>query len=340
MGTAAAPMRTLYSRLSETGLPRKYVREVLLPDWWDDEAAESPAGLAEAMLTIARHGGVDYESLKDPNAPVRLATTSSVRYKRPDNIDEEELGLATALVLRAAHLAALAAPPPTTNLLGDPIAIREELLGAGAPWVSFEVLLDACWAAGIPVLHVSRFPKGAKKMHGMAVRLDGRAVIVISRQDSPAWLLFILAHELGHICLGHVAEGQTIVDQVVGDDESSDSEERDANAFAIALLCGVRGRTFMTTGRWPTADQLAAVAVRIGREHRVDPGHIALNVGHTQNMFALARAALAKIDPHTDGPALTRKRLVARLDWTALPEDSARFLARLCGVADDEGTDR
>src|SRR5215471_1128165 len=48
-----------------------------------------------------------------------------------------------------------------------------------------------------------------------------------------AWLLFILAHVLGHILRGHVTRDGVLVDQEVDRTSATDAEERAANAFAL-----------------------------------------------------------------------------------------------------------
>jgi len=47
------PMRDIYSRLKPLGFDSGFVRELLLPDWWDDELARVPANRAIAEATIS-----------------------------------------------------------------------------------------------------------------------------------------------------------------------------------------------------------------------------------------------------------------------------------------------
>ena len=46
---AKNPMPQLYRQLGTAGFPRKYLREVVLPSWWEDEIAHNPAGYAEGL---------------------------------------------------------------------------------------------------------------------------------------------------------------------------------------------------------------------------------------------------------------------------------------------------
>ena len=108
------PMTHLYSRLTEAGYPKKYVREVVLPSWWDDRAAGSSAGFAEVLLIIARRLGLDYASLRSGEGKPKPTARPLVKFKtaaRGTSADECEAG--AAIALQAARFAALGAPKPS-----------------------------------------------------------------------------------------------------------------------------------------------------------------------------------------------------------------------------------
>src|SRR5262249_3747340 len=141
-------------------------------------------------------------------------------------------------------------------------------------------LIDYCWSLGIPVIHLSSFPN-AKRPDGLCASVKGRPVIVLCKKVMrSAWLLFILAHELGHVALGHIEDDGVLIDESMSDNVK-DKEEDDANAFAIELLTGNADERFSSSGRWPNATQLAEVALETGTRLRIDPGHIVLNYAHT-----------------------------------------------------------
>jgi hypothetical protein len=56
---AKNPMTQLYSRLGGVGFPRKYLRKIVLPSWWDDEIAHNPAGYTEGLMLLSRNLGLD-----------------------------------------------------------------------------------------------------------------------------------------------------------------------------------------------------------------------------------------------------------------------------------------
>jgi hypothetical protein len=326
---ARNPMAEVYKRLSGLGLPKTYVRATVLPSWWDDDAATSPAGLAEAKMLIARHVGIDLADLKGTETP-KPGMITKYKFKKAKKSSGDDVDLARRLASQVAFLAAHAVAAPIVKL---PTAaeIRARLIDEGNPWIGLECLLDFCWTSGIPVLHVNNFPPGAKKMDGLSANVGGRPVIIISKEHrQPAWLLFILAHELGHIERGHIEEDEVLVDERVEVD-SSDSEEIQANEFALELLCGDKKKTFVAADRWPNANQLAAEARRIGTKLQIDPGHIVLNYGNSmgRTFFPVANAALAMLNPSPDAVGLIQGRLAKNLDWSSLPEEAAEFVAKM-----------
>lgn len=327
------PMPAVYAKLERAGFAQRYVRDVVLPEWWDDEAATADAALAEALLTIAQLTGLDYSSLRG-EAEAQPAVPEGVRFKRAQSVAESDLLVCSNVALRTAALAALCVSDGELSVPLSAAAVRNEILARGEPWVSLETIVDACWAAGIPVIHLSQLPPKAKKMDGMSAMVQGRPVIVVTRQNrASAWLAFIVAHELGHIVLGHLKENEAIVDNDVAD--LADDEEQQANRFALELLCGDPRARLTTSQRWPKAPELAAHAKEFGQRNQIDPGHVVLNFGKSMDLFNIACAALNCIEPNADAPGLIRRKMMERLDWTALPPDAARFLIRIADAEDD-----
>ncbi len=327
----ANPMLALYARLSRAGLTRNYVRGTALPGWWDDEVASTPAGYAQGLLLLARHLGLDIRSLQNDSSPIRLREFGLCKYKKREGVGEDELAMCRMMATRAGQLAAEAMSAPFEGIPASASEIRQTILDTGACWVGLPELLDYCWSVGIPVLHLDHFPKNARRPDGFVARVGGRPVVVLCiRKKQPAWLLFILAHELGHAALGHLTEDGSILDDRI-DKESGDAEEMEANAFAIELLTGSPTYRLRAADRWPNAQGLAEEAKRIGRLEMIDPGHVVLNYAHSMGngFFAVANAALTRLDPEANAIAFIRGVMADRLDWSNLPEDSSEFLMRV-----------
>lgn len=324
-------MTELYSRLSAVGLSRPFVKKTALPDWWEDEIGENPASYAEALLYLSRHLGLSLETLQDPTLPIALRNFGPCKFKHTAGTGEDELALAQAIGIRASQLAVSAMPNPLRELPESAADIRLAIIGTGEPWVSFRALLKYCWSIGIPVVFLARFPPHAKKMHGMAVMFRGRPAIVLSKNaKQPAWLLFVLAHELGHIICEHLSDGSALVDQDVENNESDD-EEKEANDFALELITGKPKYSVIAPGRWPNAHELARSAKEIAEKRQIDPGHIVLNYAHSMgpDFWAVANAALKLLEPDANAPVTVRSMLAAKLDWSLLPKDSCSFLMRV-----------
>jgi len=260
------------------------------------------------------------------------------KYKKRADTTEDELLLSRVIATRAAQLAAAAIDKPCIKVPEFASDLRQQILDRG-PWVSFDELLNACWDMGIPVLHINHFPRGAKRPDGFTLRVGSRPVIVICKSiRQPAWLLFILAHELGHIAHGHIPEDSALIDEKMHDN-LRDQEEIEADTYALELLTGDGEASVATSGRWPNMQELALRAQDMGKRNHVDPGHIVLNYAHTMgegSFFAVANGALKLLYPQADAIAMIREKLAANLDWERLPEDSSDFLMRMTCQESDE----
>lgn len=177
-------------------------------------------------------------------------------------------------------------------------------------------------------------------MEGMVTFVCGRPVIVLTKKvPHPDWLLFLLAHEIGHLAKGHLAEdeGQAIVDDTVevkvGDDR--DQQEEEANKFATHLLAP-EGREVKLGERLPTAAKLAQKAQVFGQEKGMAPGYVILNAVHNslingQKPYALGQKALRFIPSDDDKSAadFCKDALRSNVDRSALRDDSVEFLEKI-----------
>lgn len=304
-----------------------------MPSWWDDEAAASDAGFTEGLLHISRYLGLDFDSLRDQNAEVRLAATGVCKFKKHNsNIDDQKLLLVRAMAFRAASIVASTVKENSVAIPNDALAIRNSILESGSPWVSLASLLDYCWSIGVPVLHIEQFPKGVHKPAGLATKVNNKPVIVLGKNTKFSGLqVFYLAHELAHLALGHVPENGLVLDEKIDRSGSDDAEEQSADAFAVELLNGMKECCYVANGRWPNALSLANSARRVGEQQMVDPGHIVFNYAHSmgQSFYGVAVEASKLLNPNDDATKTIRERTIKNLDWSALPEDTSEFLMRI-----------
>jgi len=322
-------MQNLYARLSRAGLPKEYVTQKILPEWWSDEIAERPSGYLEAISYIAKHLGIPLSDLRNTDNSLAPQDAAAARFKLREGVNEDDVTWARALAIRAAEIAASGTSRPceySSPLNGR--SVRNQILNDGSPWVNLANLTDFCWSMGFPVIHLPSVP--GNKMDGMAVRADDRPVIVLSlNKKHEAWLLFILAHELGHILRGHLDEDEAWVDEEF-DLGATEMHEQEANSFAVELITGDPD-TEASAESYPKAHRLAQNVLRIGKECQIDPGALILNFAYhdTGNVWALASAALNELESDPDAPSLTRSKVDSNLNWDLLPKESANFLRRL-----------
>ena len=236
------PMRALYSQLAAAGLAPEWVRKFALPDWWADSETHSATGAAMARGFIARHVGLDAAALG--RGEVICAEDVTVCRKKHLGRSEGKTAWVSCLAVRAARLAlkgaVLQMQPAKEGAMPIAATLRRALLRESR-FVSLEGVLGLCWDLGIPVLPITEFPRGTHKMDGLAVTIEGRGAIVLSKPHGcSAAMPFVLAHELGHILLGHCGEDGIALDTGLERESAPDEAqcERLANAFAVELLTG------------------------------------------------------------------------------------------------------
>lgn len=330
MTAANEPMKRLYHKLQTVGYPKQYIHS-LLPNWWDDAIANTPAGFQQASLMLGRLFCVQPETLWTQDAPAALVTPDGRKFKQRADTKPDELELACALALSAARLALKAFKPEYHGgFHPDSAELRQRLL-AGKPWIGFQDLLGHCLATGIPVIFLNHFPRKAKKMAGVSFEHGGRPVIVLTQNKPPGYLSFDLAHELGHVTLGHTQGGAWVIDAKI-DADAEGEEEQAANRFALELITGNPDCKIVPRGRHLYPPQLANAAIRHGESNQSDPLHIALNYGHTQAQWAVATQAV-KLIAHgkpADQQILVQA-LLDSLDLDAMQEDDLAALKQLLG---------
>lgn len=324
-------MQSLYRRLKAAGFDQRFVRERVLPEWWDDALAENPANVALAEVAIARMLGFDLRSLRDPETPLSLPPTSAARLKRTADVEASALAPAVRVAERLARnlTCCLRDVPPFS---GSRCAadVRADIL-ARADDVGLAALIDFAWRSGILVAQLIDRPERTGRLHGVASFCDDRPVVVLMcGHDGPPWQAFRLAHELGHIMLGHVSVGQAPILDASQNLDDPDEEERQANAFALEVLTGHWGLDFAPAHGLRGPD-LAQAAIDFGREKRINPGTVALAYGHSAKRMPAAQNALKHLGLTEGARKIVADRLRSHLEEDL--SESAERAAALAGVA-------
>lgn len=330
MAIAENSMQPLFKKLQATGFDAKYVKS-LLPDWWDDSIANTPSGYQQATLLLGRLFAIRPDSLWTDSSAAVFALPATRKFKHRADVDTDTLDVACALAFSAAKIVQSGLPPLESKLsIPDARELRDTLL-KDSKWIGFSELLNYCFSIGIPVIYLDRLPVKAKKMDGLAFDCHGRPMIVLTKRQKHGFLLFDLAHELGHIALNHVQPGSFIVDQKI-DANAEDEDERAANRFALELLTGDAECRIVPTGRNLTGSELASAATRHGVSRNIDPTHVALNYGYSIGHWPVATIAVKQIvGDAPDDQDILRDKLFAYLDVDEMKEDELSALARIVG---------
>lgn len=333
----AKEMKDIYQRLGTLGYAATYIRQNVLPDWWEDALGNTPQMRQHAEIAIAGFLGVPPATLADRGAPLDPPAVAGYRLKKREGADSSKIAVCVHLASRLAHVALKALPTlPPERPLPAATALRDALVAQHGR-VDLRALVEAAWAHGIPVLRLRGLPKGMQScLDGVALTVQDRPVIVLSsNRREAACLLWHLAHELGHIALGHLNGGDH-VDAKITDDAPM---EREANDFARTLVAN--DINLISPDRYLSASAVEREDARLAQIHQLDRGVVALNWAFNMDrrgepVWPTAIAAVRRIE--ADRPAsdaadvILAAALAARLETDRLMESEEHFLLTVTGL--------
>lgn len=326
------PKKLLRQEFTAVGLKAKDAFEAL-PEWWE-EAVSHPSGVFEVRCFVAKHFGLEI----GPDGRLRQRLMPYACFKTRTGADVSEIASARAMATAVAKVVASVTTMPWSGSLPSAADLRALAVAHGdTPWVGLDDLLDACWSNGVPVVYMPSLPVAKPKMDGMVTFCGGRPVILVTKKfPAPAWMLFVLAHEMGHVAEGHLdqCEGGAIVDEKVSEEGGdTDDQEKAANAYALQALTG-GSKSNIYLNRLMNAASLADAALRFGRTNGIDPGHVILNAVKNSPIngkepWPLGNAALKHIGEDVTAADMCREALRRHVDVDALSDDSFEFLERI-----------
>lgn len=303
------------------------------PTWWSDEAATSPSARAELRFVMSRHLGLAPKSLLGER--VEFVWSDQARFKNLTTHDQASRDALASFGVAVGRLLLRAAPQGRSLDGLAAVELRRAIL-ANRRFVDLVGLVSACWALGVPVIHLRVFPLPAKSMRAMVVNANGRQAILLGRDANyPAPIAFTLAHEMGHAALGHAANGQAVVDDGDPVYGSDDGEEQEADAYGLELLTGSPQPEIILSTDRPSARSLAQECLEQGPANGIEPGTLALCVGHLNGDWKTANAALRYV--YTDAKPVweaVNNTAAQELDWGSLSPDSAAYLQVVLGQND------
>ncbi|MGZ3273515.1 MAG: ImmA/IrrE family metallo-endopeptidase [Caulobacteraceae bacterium] len=322
----------LRSNLKKAGLSEGAI-DAAWPSWWSDEASTSSSARAELRFAVARKLGISPKALSEDR--VEFVWVDTARFKHLSNEGQAQKAALASFGVSVGRLVLHASRTEENREVPSAKELRAALLDH-APFIQLNGLLGACWALGIPVIHLRVFPLAAKSMHAMVVRVGERFAVLLGKDAQyPAPVAFTLAHELGHVALRHVKDAGAIVDledPVEGD--GGDAEEQEADQYALSLLTGSPTPDIRTNIDRFGARQLAQAVLDRAHAVHIEPGTLALCYAYRSNNWSRAIASLRYI---YDAPKPVWREInglaAEQIDWTLLPEDSSDFLRNVMGLA-------
>lgn len=328
--TASNNMATIYAKIAGLGYKKQTIKN-LLPEWWDDSIASTPSGLQQTSLIVGKLFGVRPESLWTHEKEVSLSLPQERKFKHHTNTKTDSLEIACALAYAAARLVLQAYKPVyRPDLLLPADELRNHIL-QDHKWPNLAALLSYCKQVGIPVIYLACLPDGAKKIAGLAFEIDNRPVIVVTQTQKYGYLLFDIAHELGHISLGHVTGNKCVIDEEI-DKNSQDADEDAANGFALSLITG-NDKCQIKTAYRVAGSELADQSKIFANKHKIDPYHVVLNYGYSSSHWNIANVALKKLAiGQLSDQEYVRDSLFSLININELSEDDLAVLHRYCGA--------
>lgn len=337
MPSASNPALRLLKSFKGLGLTPTQVRS-LMPEWWDDEAAEDEGGLLELQILLARRLNVSLASLQS-HAPQPAFRETTQRFKTVHPDGSTQLAVAASIGHGLAQLLASACGTPAVTGL-SPAGLREQLLSNGMPAVTLAGLCAWMWEHGLPVVHVTGWPDGLRRPDAMCVRVGDRPVTMVVRKElHPPKLAYLVAHELGHIMAGHLddAKNAVLVDDTLPVDAQQsvkDPDEIEADAFAMATLGGNMLLSLCKSLVGPTYTELtlAVAALRAAKGTALEPGQVILGWGRLTEDWKLTNMALRYLQTTQTAPELINDIARQCIDGSVLSADGRDHLERLTAM--------
>jgi hypothetical protein len=305
----------------------------LMPAWCL-EVIDQPSGLHEVRGLAAKYLGLEV----GPDGKLRKRLMSHASFKSKPGTQAAALDPLRALIAALASEIASVTRNPYTGSDLNATSLRSRLLeNPGLQWLGLRELLAVCWGNGVPVVYLPHLPISKSNIDGIVTMSEGRPVIIITKDAEPAWLLYVLAHEMGHIFLRHLeSEGGSIFDENVSVDANYeitsevDKQEFETNRYTSYLL---RGSIEFSMSIPKKAPEFARTAEHIGRNLRIDPGHIILNATKHSRSFGrtpwhLAKSALALLSekPSAD---IFHHMLREHIDMGRLSDNACELYRRM-----------
>jgi hypothetical protein len=315
----------LYAKLDEKKLPPDYVDNIIMPSWWQSMTQVTPTNFIQLARALSKVLRLDVQSILKLDASFEFTPIPHQKFKTNKLTEPDQVQLAGHLNSIVAEIVGNSIREPYIAIPNTPSQIRQEILEKHCN-VDLYSLVNYCWEHRLPVIHFDKFPEGTRKPDGIAANFGDHPVIVVgSTRKFSSWLLFIVAHELGHIVLGHVKDGILLDENLQTQDR--DDEEKQANRFAVELLFGkIDPYVWNQQLDFPN---LKRISQTYSKRDRVDQGAVLLNYAKQTNDWAKAIGLLKRMEPTLNAPTTINIFLKQYLDLQNLDNEMSEYLHRI-----------
>jgi len=321
-------------RLSRAGFKKDFVRQAILPDWWDEGCEADPALLPDIEVRVARFLGLGLSAVRDPAKLLAPPSYAGVQLRRAQDLDRDRLAPAihTAIQVASAVMRSLRPTVPAAKMPPeDGLTWRRQIeqnRAASGP-IELEDVLDDLWKRGIPVVALDLLP--APSFQGMTCIIGHRPVVLLGhKHDEPGRVAFFMAHELGHIGAGDCKPDRPVVDE---DEETPDDTDIELTADRYATRALV-GEDDVPAIEAKTYRDLATQAAQIGQSKGIDPGGLIFGWARVTGNYALASMAVQALYRASGARRLLRKHFDIHVDLDSATESDRSLL--LCVFGDPE----
>lgn len=314
-------------RLSQAGFKREFVKEAILPDWWDESCAEEPSLLQEIEVRVARFLGSKLSVVKDADIALAAPHYREAKLRKIRDVDPQRLGPAIHSALRIAdavvrnlqdNVRDKADVPPAEGL-----EWHHQITSSGGS-VTLDAILNDLWFRGIPVVPVDLLP--APSFQGIACIAQNRPVILLGhKHDAPGRVAFLIAHEVGHIAVGDCEPGQPVVDEdeAVVDDSAI---ERKADLYATHMVVGQGSAPEVENDAAKNFRRLARRAADLELETGADAGYIIFAWAAKTGNYSMASMAVKALYRHVGARRKLQEYFFEHMDLGGASESDRELL--------------
>jgi hypothetical protein len=327
------PAKSIYEKLKkDLGISRAFLKNYVLPDWWDDEILETGSGRQEFQLYLSAHLGIPTESWKG-NGKLSFRDLSKVNFKKLSNQDPRKFQVSIQIAKSIARKV-LNSTDKKQLIPKSANEVRSKLRSINP--IKLELTLEYFRSIGIPIIPIWGLSSVFTKPTAMVFKVGEKYAIALGRKTGSSCMqAFNLFHELGHIVSGHLLDSDTAYVDVSIDKDTEDEKETEANRFAVEVFTGTPNfETHLYKGK--SGREFAKICKEESLKCQVDPAFLAVNLAwanpkEKKTLWPLSNTALKYLESEHSFDLILGNFFQDFLE-DETPEDYLEFLEKITRV--------